>query len=232
MPRLARLTVPGELHVVVQRASSGRRVFADDVDRATYVAALREAAVTGQVAIHAYSMLDDEVQWLVTPDEAPSLGLAVQAVGRRFVAAINRRHGGRGTCWEGRFRSAVVDGRAHGLDMLVLVEQEPVIRGLASGAKDWPWSSAAHHLGTARVPWLREHPSFWGLGNTPFEREAAYARRLTQAIDSAFRAAVYRAANRGWAFGEDAFMDRLMRARLPRPLRPQPRGRPRADTGE
>jgi putative transposase len=228
MPRLARLTIPGELHFVVQRASSGRRIFVDDVDRATYVEALREAATTGRVAIHAYVMLDDEVQWLVTPDDAPSLGLAVQAVGRRFVAALNRRHGGRGTCWEGRFRSAVVDGRAHALDLIVLLEQEPVIRGLAHGAKDWPWSSAAHHLGGSRVLWLREHPALWGLGNTPFEREAAYARRLTQPVDPAFRAAVHRAANRGWAFGEDAFLHRLMQAPLPRSPRPKSRGRPRA----
>lgn len=227
MPRLARLTVPGELHVVVQRALSGRRLFVDDADRATYVAALCEAVATGHVAVHAYVMLDDEVQWLATPDDAPSLGLAVQAVGRRFVAAINRRHGGRGTCWEGRFRSAVVDGHAHALDLIVLLEQEPVIRGLASGAKDWPWSSAAHHLGTARVPWLRDHPALWSLGNTPFEREAAYARRLSQAISPTFRAAVQRAVNRGWAIGGDAFVERLVRAPLPRPPRPQSRGRPR-----
>ena len=227
MPRLARLTVPGELHVVVQRALSGRRVFADDVDRATYVDALREAATAGQVSVHAYVMLDDEVQWLATPKDAPALGLAVQAVGRRFVAAVNRRHGSRGTCWEGRFRSAVADGRAHALDLMVLLEQEPVVRGLVSGASNWPWSSAAHHLGTARVPWLREHPSIWGLGNTPFEREAAYATRLSHPIDPLFRSAVHRAAHRGWAFGEHAFVDRLARKELPRSPRPLARGRPR-----
>ncbi len=225
MPRLARLTIAGELHFVAQRGQG--RVFADDADRASYLEALSSAAALHDIAVHAYVLLDDEVQWLATPRQAQALGLAVQAVGRRFVAAINRRHGHRGTCWDGRFRSAVVDGRAQALDLIVLLEQEPVTRGLASDAQHWPWSSAAHHLGGVPAPWLREHPSLWGLGNTPFEREAAYASLLLQPVDLAFRSALHVAAARGWAFGSEAFVRHLAKASLPRAARPRARGRPR-----
>jgi putative transposase len=222
MPRLARLTIAGELHFVVQRG-----VFADDADRLSYLEALRGAAQAHDVAVHAYVLLEDEVQWLATPARVEDLGLVVQATGRRFVAAINRRHGLRGSCWDGRFRSAVVDGRSDAVELVALVEQEPVLRGLAPGAPDWPWSSAAHHLGTARVPWLRDHPGLWSLGNTPYEREAAYERRLRVPPDAALRSALHRAAARGWALGSDAFVARLTKAALPRAARPMTPGRPR-----
>lgn len=228
MPRLARLTIAGELHFVVQRGQVGRRLFSDDADRVTYLEALRVGAAAHDVAVHAYALLDDEVQWLATPTRLEDLGLAVQATGRRFVAAINRRHGLRGSCWDGRFRSAVVDGRAHAVDLVALIEHEPVVRGLAAGAPDWPWSSAAHHLGTARTAWLRDHPALWSLGNTPYEREAAYAQRLRAHAEPALRSAVHRAAARGWVFGSDAFVARLAAAPLSRAARPRAAGRPRA----
>jgi putative transposase len=226
MPRLARLTVAGELHLVVQRGLPGRALFHDDHDRAVFVDALRDAAQAHRVAVHAYALLDDEVQWIATPASAPDLGLAVQAVGRHYVAATNRRHGLRGTCWDGRFRSSVVDGRAYALDLMALVELEPVLRGLAGSASAWPWSSAAHHLGSTSNPWLRELPALWRLGNTPFEREAAYAERLRQPTDPAFRESVRRVVARGWAFGSDAFVRDLASRGTGRAPRPRARGRP------
>ncbi len=227
MPRLARLTVAGELHVVVQRGLPGRNLFLDDRDRSLFLEALGGACVEHDVAVHAYALLDDQVQWLATPATAPGLGLVVQGAGRRFVAASNRRHGLRGTCWDGRFRSAVVDGQAHALDLIVMIDLEPVTAGLAPGAAEWPWSSAAHHLGAVGVPWLRGHPAIWSLGNTPFEREAAYARRLGQGVDPRLRAEAHRAASRGWALGEANFLHRLSMAPMSRALRPRVHGRPR-----
>ena len=44
MARLPRLVVAGQAHFVVQRGHGGAPVFADDSDRAAYLAALREAA--------------------------------------------------------------------------------------------------------------------------------------------------------------------------------------------
>jgi putative transposase len=228
MPRLSRLTIPGELHFVAQRGLAQRKVFIDDVDRRSFVDALREVAAAHDVAVHAYALLDDEVQWLATPADALSLGQVAQGVGRRFVAAANRRHGLRGTCWAGRFRSAVIDGGAFGLGAMVLVDREPVAQGLVSDPGAWPWSSAAHHVGTARAPWLRDHPALWGLGNTPFEREAAYASLLRQPADQTLRVSLHGAAARGWAFGGGGFTEWLMRQSAPpRALQPRPRGRPR-----
>ena len=59
MARLPRLVVAGQAHFIVQRGHSGTAVFADDIDRTAYRAALREAAAAERVQVHAYALLPD-----------------------------------------------------------------------------------------------------------------------------------------------------------------------------
>ena len=62
MARLPRLVLPGKAHHVVQRGHNAQPVFVDDEDRRQYLAALREAARSQAVVVHAYALLDNEVQ--------------------------------------------------------------------------------------------------------------------------------------------------------------------------
>lgn len=226
MPRLTRLTVPHQMHLVVQRGHGRAPVFVDDEDRRTYLDALRESATGHRVAIHAYVLLDDQVQWLGTPQDVLGLSRTVQAIGQRFVGAFNRRHGLRGTRWEGRFRSAVIDAANFGVSMGVLIEQEAVLAGLVQEPSQWPWSTARHHLGLERVPWIADSPLLWHLGNTPYEREAAYRRSLDHSPDVKMKQAVTNAVARGWAVGDDTFVQGIASV-AGRHVTPRPRGRPR-----
>ncbi|MBK1686781.1 transposase [Rubrivivax gelatinosus] len=212
MARLPRLVLPGCGHLVVQRGHDGRSVFADDEDRRAFVAALREAAAAHRVAIHAYALADAEVQIVATPPAEDALGRMMQALGRRYVAAYRQRHGGRGTLWDGRYRCAPVEPGAWLLAALRLVDAAA------------PWSSAAHRTG-GRDPLVVDPPEVWQLGNTPFEREAAYRRLLETGVAPAEAAALREAALGGWAAGGPAFLARLGE-QTSRPLRPRPRGRP------
>ena len=100
---------------------------------------------------------------------------------------------------------------------------------MAPQAADFPWSSAAHHLGHRRDPLLTDHPLYWALGNTPFDREAAYRTLLEQGLSPADVAELDRSARQGWPLGSSEFLKELG-ARTERPLTPRPRGRPRRAT--
>jgi putative transposase len=215
MSRLPRLVIAHRAHYVIQRGHSGQAVFADDTDRQGFLAALREAAATQRVAVHAYALLDNEVHLLATPADAVSLGRMVQTLGRRYVGAYNRRHGRSGTLWDGRFRCAVVEPGVWQLAALRLIDGLP---GL---------TSAAHRTGEPRDTMLADPPEFWQLGNTPFEREAAYRTLLVQGVDAPQAAALRSAALGGWAVGSASFIAQLA-AQTARPVRPRPRGRPAA----
>ncbi len=205
MARLPRLVVAGQAHLVILRALAGTSgLFDDAADRASFAAALREAAAAEDVQVHAWALLDTEALLLATPAAPQGLGRWVQALGRRFVATYNRHHQRTGTLWEGRFRCAVVEPGAPRLAALRWVDGHSPEPGN---------TSASHRAGGPRDPLLTDLPEFWQLGNTPFEREAAWRARLAEGLPALESAALRRAALGGWAVGSDT-------SRPPSPPRP------------
>jgi len=226
MARLRRLALGGLPHLVVQRALPGVVAFADDAERGDYLDMLGQALRAQGVALWGYALLETEAWLLLQPADGRALGQAIQALGRCYVAAVNRRRGRRGTLWDGRFRAAVVEPQAALLDALAHVETLPVVAGLAPAAADWRWSSARQRLGLARDARLTDPPALWALGNTPFEREAAWRRRLDAGLATAQRQAIEDAALHGWALGPPGFVAEVAQ-RAGRPAARRPRGRPR-----
>ncbi len=224
MARQPRLVVPGQPHYLVQRGHNGQPVFIDDADRDTFVRLLGEAARAERVRVHAHALLPAQVRLLVMPLEADSLGRMVQALGRRYGAAFNRRHGRVGTLWEGRFRTAVVEPGPYALHCMQLIDSTDLQGADAGTLQPTRWSSAAHRLGLKRDPLVSDPPEFWRLGNTPFEREAAWRELLAQGPDPRASEALERAALAGRAWGSPAFLERLSertgRITQPRPTRP------------
>lgn len=223
MARLPRLSVGDMPHLVVQRGHVAQPVFRDDVDRALYARLLGEAARAEGVAIHAYALRDGEVRLLATPSTATALGRLMQTLGRRYGTAFNRRHGRRGSLWEGRFRATVIDAERHLLLATLFVEEDtPPTPGQGGAAAH---SSLAHHLGARHDPLVSDHPVFWRLGNTPFERDLAYLGRVRQGLSQAERNDLVRAVEKGWPLGSSAFLAELA-TRTARRLEPLKRGRP------
>ena len=225
MARLPRLAVAGQAHLALMLGHSAQTVFADDADRRQFLAALRESALQQGVAVHAYALLPAEVLLLLTPASDGALGALMQGLGRRYGAAFNRRHGRCGTLWAGRYRTAVVQPGAHLLDAMLFVDLQGQPGGNQAAAIGAVWCSAGHHLGQRRDPLITPSSAWWALGNTPFEREAAYRRRLAEGLPPERAAVLAEAAHKGWAVGDASFLAALAH-QADRPVQPRPRGRP------
>lgn len=225
MARQARLVVPGALHHLLQRGNNRQFIFIDDEDRQAYLDALREATRLHHVRVHGYVLMPNHVHLLVSPQTADGLARAMQTLGRRYVASFNRRHDRSGTLWEGRFRTALIEAPAYFGLLLRYVEQHPLRDGLAERAGDYPWSSAAHHLGLRRDALVSEHPAFWAMGNTPFEREALHRQALASPLSASELQRIRHAVHGGWPLMTEAGLLALAAA-VDRPLRPRSPGRP------
>jgi putative transposase len=221
MARLPRLVLPGESHYLILRAHGGlgpAGICVDAGDRSACLAALQEAAAAERVQIHAYALLPGELQLLATPEDRSGLSRLVQGLGRRYVSAYNRRYGRSGTLWDGRFRCCVVEAGATRLNLLRLIDGLSAEPGV---------TSAGHHTGGPRLALLRDLPEIWAMGNTPFEREAAFRTVLAQGLAPGVAEGLRQSALGGWAAGSAGFAASAAAAGE-RPTRPRPRGRPRA----
>ena len=226
MARLPRLVIPNQLHHVIAQGHNDQPVVRDDADHQAFLNWLREAAQQSRVAIHAYVLLPSRLHLLATPSDDTGLSRMMQSLGRLYVPYFNARHARTGSLWEGRFRATVLDPVAYFVPCAHLIEQQPVSAGLVSDIAAYPWSSYAHHIGYRKEPWLTDHPAYWALGNTPFEREAAYKQISESPASADVNEKILLATRNAWALGSEEFCRRLAKLTVRR-LVPTKRGRPR-----
>lgn len=227
MARLPRLSIPGHPHFLIQRAAAGRSAFAEAEDYARLLSMLQESAQHEGASIHAYALLPDQVQLLLTPQSEVALPRIMQAIGRRYVQIFNHRQRRSGGLWEGRYRATVLQAETCLLRCMVSLDLAPVRAGCVLRPADYAWSSHAHYAGLRHDRLLTPHPLMWGLGNTPFAREAAYVERVRQGLSEGEQATLAEAAIKGWALGEPDFIARLQEKTARRLSRGQA-GRPAA----
>jgi len=225
MARLPRLYVPGLPQLILQRGNNGADIFTDEQDFLQYRTFLREAAQDSGVAIHAYVMMPNHVHILGSIPESGAAGAMMQRLGRRYVRWFNDRHFRSGTLWEGRYRATVLEPERWLLGASLYIEANPVRQGFVSSAFMYPWSSCRHHIGLEQDSLITDHPLYWALGNTPFERQAGYRHQLDTGLTLAQIDQIRYAQNNGWMLGK--LPEQMAAAEASRRLTPLPKGRPK-----
>jgi putative transposase len=149
----------------------------------------------------------------------------MQAVGRSYVRYFNLRHQRSGTLWEGRYRSNLIESERYLLACMVYIDLNPVRAGMVTQPMDYKWSSYRHSIGQASQHLVTPHALFWGMGNTPFAREAAYAELVQSGLAQSHKDQLTRSALSGWALGSADFLSTLKQSTARR-LLPGKAGRP------
>ena len=78
------------------------------------------------------------------------LGFFMKGLKQRFGGWFNRRAGRRGTLWEERFKSVLVEGGEALAVIAAYIELNPVRAGIVADPKDWRWSGYGAALGGVR----------------------------------------------------------------------------------
>ncbi len=225
MARLPRLVIPEQPHHVIQRGNDRQLIFRDADDHVAFLNWLREAAKTFKVAIHAYVLMPNHIHLLVSPSDTSGLGRMMQWIGRHYVPYFNRKYQRVGTLWQGRYKTTVIDAEQYFMTCSRYIELNPVRAGIVFHPVDYPWSSYEHHIGVKSDALITDHSLYWALGNTPFDREAAYRELVDLGLTAHEITTLNEATLKGWALGSEKFKLRLER-QANRRVSPAKRGRP------
>jgi len=211
MARLARLTVPGYPHHIIQRGNNRQPIFGDTADYELLLAIIHENAREFGVAIHSYVLMSNHFHLLATPETAEGIPRMMQAVGRRYVRLFNQKQARTGTLWEGRYKSTIIQAERYLLACMVYIDLNPVRAGLVGDPRAYPWSSHGHYVGLRQDKLVTPHPLYWELGNTPFARDAAYAELVASGLSARQTQQLSQSALKGWALGEPDYVADLQR---------------------
>ena len=225
MARQPRLALPGYPHHVIQRGNNRQPIVLDETDRKMLYSLWLEESLRHKVAVNAYVLLDNHFHMLLTPPSDEAMSLMMQSVGRTYVRYFNKRHDRSGTLWEGRYKSSLVDSEAYLLTCMAYIDLNPVRAGAADSPEAFNWSSYKHLSGQKIDKLVTPHALYWGLGNTPFAREAAYAEFVASGLSESIQKDLTESALKGRVVGRPDFL-KLLEKTTRRQILPQKAGRP------
>ena len=210
MARPLRLEYADAVHHVMSRGIAGRRICADDADRDLWVDILGRAAGRFGWRVFAFSLLDNHFHlFLRTPQAGLSPGM--RQLNGDYAGYFNRRHGRLGPLMQGRYKSVLVEGAGHWLELSRYVHLNPVRAGLCKRPEDWNWSSyRAYHRPALRPDWLDCRTVLSEFGKDESRARRAYREYMAEGLGRKLDNPVSRAAH-GLVLGSDEFVKRVRR---------------------
>jgi REP element-mobilizing transposase RayT len=173
MARTPRLDRPGALHHVILRGVLGLALFMNDSDRRCFLALLAKALEETGTSCLAWSLMTNHVHLLVETGDTP-LSQVIHRVATAYAKEFNRRRGGQGHVFQGRFISIPVESEAHFLELVRYIHGNPLRANLLTAFEQlatYPWTGHAALMGN-------EPPRFLDVDRVlgEFGRDRAEAR--------------------------------------------------------
>ncbi len=226
MARLPRYYIKNQPQQIIQRGIDQQDIFFDDVDYQYYLDCLYAAAYNNDLKIHAYVLMPNQVNLLVSPGEDNSISKTLQSLGRNYVQHFNDNYDNQGALWEGRYRATVLDPSEYLLSCSRYIENSPVRSGLTKNPKAYQWSSYAHNALGKVDECITEHRIYKQLGKTEKERCQAYRELFKTPLTAEELNTISDGTNKGWALGNAKFIKKIERL-TNRRASPLPKGRPK-----
>ena len=216
MARKVRISPPGIPQHVQRFSADGKVIFADDQDKQTYYQALVNYAQRYQVTVHAWALMEQQVQLLCTPSTTNGISLMVQAAGRIYSEYYNQKYKHVGGIWHDRFKSSLILDDDFYFHVQHFIEFTPVREQVALVADQYAWSSyRANALGNV-CQLTSPHRFYLALAEHVEDRKLNYIRKMASLQNSDklgdITEQITKALRMNLALGSDGFIQRLEKA--------------------
>jgi putative transposase len=158
---------------VTSRGVRKTDIFNDARDRLRFQQIFKDVVRRLEWRCHSYCLMSNHFHLLVETPHA-NISRGMQRLNGIYAQWFNWRHGLEGHVFERRFRTVLVEGQVHLLELARYIVLNPIRAGLCLHPGEWRWSSYAETIGD------RDRPEFlqtaWLL--SLFNREPKRAREL------------------------------------------------------
>jgi putative transposase len=131
----------GHYYHVYNRGVNRQRIFANPEN---YLFLLRRAKTflaDYPLRVIAYCLMPNHYHFLLYPEDDTALSRFIQRLFNSYTQAFNKQQGRRGTLFEGRAKSVLVDTDAYILHLCRYIHLNPVRAGLVARPDQWPYSN-------------------------------------------------------------------------------------------
>lgn len=176
MPRQPRLDIPHVLHHVIVRGIEKRDIFADDADRAHFVARLSSLLSKGSTKCFAWSLMSNHFHLLLMPT-AVSLSETMRRLLTGYAIYFNRKYRRTGHLFQNRYKSIICEEEPYCLELIRYIHLNPLRAGLIKELEQldqYPWTCHSVLLGNRTMVGQETGEVLARFGNAPTRSLPAY----------------------------------------------------------
>lgn len=174
MARSLRVQFEGAVYHLVVRANNRQPLFREQRDKRRYLELLGRYQGRLGFKIYCYLLISREVHLLI---ETPggNVSKIMQCLGTSYTSYFNRRHKRRGTLFEGRYKSYLIENERYLPEVTRSIHRNHFHSGLKANKKrDYPWSSYRIYLGRKASDLVETGPVLGRFGQALKEQRKRY----------------------------------------------------------
>lgn len=159
---------------VTQTGMDGKAAFLGGEDYRRYLRALREASLSQECAVHAYTLAINTVHLLVTAASPDHIEWMMQELERTYVRWVSQSSRRELPIWQGAYTGNGMISDDEILEKYCCIEHWPIRCGSVRYASQYRWSSFLCNAMGCSDPLVQHHNVYWYLGETDCARQQAY----------------------------------------------------------
>ncbi len=206
MSRPLRIEYPGAVYHITSRGNARERIYVEDEDYGGFLDCLCLVVKRFNWILHAHCLMSNHYHLLIETPEG-NLSRGMRQLNGIYTQQFNRRHNRVGHVLQGRYKAILVDKDNYLLELCRYIVLNPVRAGMASGPREWQWSSYKSTAGYSKgFPCLTKD---WILSQ--FGRERAESEiRYREFVRAGVKAETPWKEVKGQLYlGDERFIDRI-----------------------
>ena len=116
----------GRSYHVIHRGRQPQACFVDDADYKFYLDTLQEFSYKFHIEVHAYTLMEDHVHLLVTPEKEGDLQAMLESIENCYARYFAETYSENNAAWQGEFRTRLIDIDNYILIVSRYIELNPV----------------------------------------------------------------------------------------------------------
>ena len=184
MGRVPRWRLGRGVYHIINRGINNTWILETGEDRNKFLDLLVKQKINRRISIYHWAIMSNHFHLAAEALNMKELSNYLSKVSSLYSRYWHKRHGaGRGTIWQGRFKSIVVQKEGCLMRLGRYIERNPVASGVEgiNTPAAYKWSSASAYVHGSNDPLVNasRHPYWAGLGSTDKERRMTYGNFIS-----------------------------------------------------
>ncbi len=140
MARKPRIEYYGAIYHIIHNGNNKEYIFEDEEDKIYLLKVVGEVKEIYDFSIFAYIIMNNHYHFIIRAYNIP-ISKIMHRINTKYAKYYNAKKQRKGSPFEGRYRSILIQNESYILNLIKYVHNNPVYAGICSSMEEYKWSS-------------------------------------------------------------------------------------------